>query len=44
MPCIELGLPVTIDILLGLVKLGIALFTNKSSPFFLNESILGGEI
>ena len=41
MPCIELGLPVTIDILLGLVKLGIALFTNKSSPFFLNESILG---
>ena len=31
----------TIDILLGFVKLGMALFTNKSSPFFLKESILG---
>ncbi len=40
-PWTELGLPVTIDILLGLVKLGIALFTNKSSPFFFKASILG---
>ena len=41
MPCIELGLPVTIDILFGLVKLGMALLTNKSSPFFLKESMFG---
>ena len=41
MPWTELGCPVTIEILFGLVKLGIALWTNKLSPFLTNKSRLG---
>ena len=40
-PWTELGLPVTIEILLGLVKLGIALFANKFSPVLIILSKLG---
>ena len=37
MPWTELGCPVTIEILFGFVKLGIALFTNKFSPSAINK-------
>ena len=41
MPWTELGCPVTIDILFGFVKLGIALWTSKLCPLEINASILG---